>query len=138
MKTKKGELNFTIYLLSFFLFISLGGIIGGISASLTTNYELNTTNEFDNYISSFNSKEFTSDDILNVEASDNDNGEFSIYESSFDFGSNIKNSLNESTNFVRGSVSVLGLPTEVYMIIIGFLAIVIGVLVVFFIRGMKE
>lgn len=138
MKNKKAEFKFSNYFVFMFLVIALLGVFGGLTASMLVNYDVETTPQFDNYINSFDMDVYADDGVLGVDSSDAESGDFSEYESSFKFGEQVKTTGNQTDQFVKATVEVLGLPVEIWYIISGIIFIVMLVAIIFFLRGLKE
>lgn len=138
MKSKNAEFKFSSYFVFMFLVIALLAVFGGLTASMMTNYDVNTTPEFETYIDSFDMGSYANEGVLGVGAADSGNGDFSEYESSFKFGEQVKTTANQTDQFVEATVNVLGLPVEIWYIISGIVFIVMLVAIIFFLRGLKE
>lgn len=138
MKNKKGEFNFSNYFIFMFLVIALLGIFGGITASMMSSYDVETTPQFDAYIDSFNMETYADENVLGVGSSDAGEGTFSEYESSFKFGEQVKTTANQTDQFVEATVEVLGVPVVVWYIISGIIFILLLVLIIHFLRGITE
>ena len=121
-----------------FLVIALLGVFGGLTASMMKGYDVNTTPEFDRYVNSFDMKTYANDSTLSIDSSSSGSGEFSEYESSFKFGEQVKKTTNQTNQFVKATVKILGLPVEIWYIISGIIFIVMLVAIIFFLRGLKE
>lgn len=134
---KKGNLNFSNYLVFMFLAVSLLGVIGGLTSSLLYNYNVSTSSSFNEYMNTFDANEYADQNKLEVQKSDSES-EFSLYESSFQFGDQIKQTQNQTNTFVKETSRVLGLPAQIWYIIIGVVTIIILVAIVYFIRGLSQ
>lgn len=121
-----------------FLVIALLSVLGALGATLMADYDIETSDSFNNYITTFDSSVYTDENILGVDKSDSTSGEFSEYESSFKFGDQVKQTANQTDSFIKATTSVLGLPAIVWYIISGVLFILMLVLIIYFLRGIKE
>lgn len=138
LKNKKAEFTFSNYLVGMFLILGLLGVFSSLTSSLMVNYDTNTSIEFENYLEQFDSEEYQDSDTLSVDSSSSDSGEFSEYESSFQFGEQVSQTKNQTSAFVSATGEVLGVPSIVWYIVIGVIFILLAVVVVYFLRGLNE
>lgn len=139
IKNKKA-MDFGKYFLFMFLVISLLTVFGGMTAVLTQNYDVNTSDNYNEYLQSFNADKYANQDRLELSesGSGSSSGEFSEYESSFKFGEDIKQTTNQTKTFIRVSGDVLGLPAYIWGIISGAILILLLVAIIYFIRGLNQ
>lgn len=138
LKNKKAEFTFSNYLVGMFLILGLLGVFSGLTSSLMVNYETNTSVTFENYLEQFDSNKYQDENTLNVDSSSSDSGEFSEYESSFQFGEQVSQTKNQTGAFISATGEVLGVPSIVWYIITGVIFILLAVVVVYFLRGLNE
>lgn len=132
------QFNFSGYFVFMFLSIALLTIFGGLGAALLVDYDVETSESFDNYISTFDADVYADKNTLEVDKSNSGSGEFSEYESSFKFGDQVKQTTNQTDQFVEATTEVLGLPSIVWYIISGIIFILMLVLIIYFLRGISE
>jgi len=138
INTKKADFTASNYLVFMFLVVSLVGVIAGLAGTMMNPYEVETTSEFDNYVDQFNPDDYQNEELLELDSSNSQNGEFSEYESSFKFGEQVKTTKNQTSAFVSATTAVLGIPAIVWYIVAGVVIILIGVLFAYYLRGINE
>lgn len=121
-----------------FLVISFLSVFGGLTAVMTQNYDVETSESFESYIDTFDSSAYADQEKLELSKSGSDSGEFSEYEASFKFGDQIKQTSNQTDKFVEATTEVLGLPAYVWYIISGVVMIMLLVAIIYFVRGLNQ
>ena len=131
--------SFSNYFVFMFLAISLLTIFGSLGAALMYNYDVETSSDLDNYLNQFDASTYADENTLTVEKQGFEgSGEFSAYESSFRFGDQVKTTGDQTTEFVKATSSILGLPPIVWYIISGVLFILLLITIIYFLRGIME
>lgn len=132
-------MNFTNYFVFMFLALSLIAVFGTFTYNLISNYDVELSEDFDNYMNSINSEQFANEDVLTVEAEDSQaGGEFAAYSSSFKFFDQVKTTMSSTNQFIQSSGQILGLPPLFWIIIGGVVGIIVLILGIYFLRGLNE
>lgn len=118
------------------LVIGLIGVSGNLVYNIVSPYDVELSDDFDNYMNSFSDEDYKNS--LDVEASSQSNGDFAEYESSFKFGSQAKETYNQTKTFTKATTGLLGLDYKVWYLIytIVFVLILLGILA--YLRGIGK
>ena len=132
-------MNYTNYFLFFFLSVSFLSIFGAMTYSMINEYNVELSDDFGNYIDSFNGSAWANEDVLTVEPEGNEaGGEFAAYSSSFRFSDQVKTTFEQTGTFIQSTGNILGLPPIFFWVITGAITIILLVLAIFFARGVNE
>lgn len=110
-------------------------IVGGIVSAIISPYDVEMSDNFQNYMGSFDDEAYKN---IDVEASGNTESDYAEYESSFKFGTQAKQTYSQTKEFTVATTGILGLSNQVWYIIITVVFVLILLGIAAYLRGVGK